>query len=68
MDVSGIAAAATQLSQNRTANDVQIAVLKKAMDIQAQGALQLVQAATAQSAQSVSNNPPHLGNAIDTFA
>ena len=64
MDVSGIAAAATDLSQSRTANAVQVAVLKKTMDIQGQGAIQLIQAAT----QAIAQNPPNLGSRIDTFA
>ena len=64
MDVSGIAAVATDLSQSRTAAAVQIAVLKKAMDIQGQGAMQLIQAAS----QVITNNPANLGNRIDTFA
>ena len=64
MDVTSIAAMATQLSQTKTANDVQTAVFKKALDINAQGALQLIDAAS----QAGRANPPHLGNKIDTFA
>jgi hypothetical protein len=64
MDVLGIAAAASDMAQSRLANAVQIAVLKKAMDIEAQAALQLVEAA----AQVIPANPPNLGNQIDTFA
>lgn len=64
MDTASIAALATDLSQARTEQAVQLAVLKKAMDVGAQGAMQLVQAA----AQVVPTNPPHLGNRIDTFA
>lgn len=66
MDVTAIASLATSMSQTRTTNDVQMAVLKKAMDIEAQGALQLVQAASQSVA--ASGNPPHLGNSVDTFA
>jgi hypothetical protein len=65
MDTLAIASLATDMSQARTANAVQLAVLKKAMDIESQGALQLVQAA-AQATQHA--NPPHLGNSVDTFA
>lgn len=65
MDTAAIAALATEMSQTRTAAAVQTTVLKKAMDVQAQGALQLL-AAAAQVSQVV--NPPHLGNSIDTFA
>ena len=64
MDVTSIAALATQLSQTKTANDVQTAVFKKALDINAQGALQLIDAAS----QAGRANPPHLGNQVDTFA
>lgn len=65
MDTLAIASLATEMSQARTANAVQLAVLKKSMDIEAQGAMQLVQAA-AQVAQYA--NPAHLGNSVDTFA
>jgi hypothetical protein len=64
MDVSAVALAATQMSQAGTANAVQLAVLKKALDIQAQAALQLIDAAS----QVTRSNPPNLGNQIDTFA
>jgi hypothetical protein len=59
MDVSAIASIATQMSQVQTADAVHVAVLKKAMDIQEQSALQLLQA--------VPNNPAHLGNNVDQF-
>ena len=66
MDVSTIAAAATELSQARTADAVSVAVLKKALDIQSQGAAQLVQAATQSMATVASAS--HLGNSINVFA
>lgn len=61
MDDYGIAATATALSQAKTAEAIQTTVLKKAMDIEAEGAMALVQAA-----QTV--NPPNLGNNVDVFA
>ncbi len=64
MDVPSIAAVATDLAQAKTEGAVQLVVLKKAMDIQAQGAMQLIQAA----AQVIPTNPPNLGNTIDTVA
>ncbi|MEF8717277.1 MAG: YjfB family protein [Candidatus Accumulibacter necessarius] len=64
MDVSAIASMATEMSQARTAESLQVAVLKKALDIQEQGALQLIEAAS----QVIPSNPPHLGNDVDTFA
>ncbi|MBU0752789.1 MAG: YjfB family protein [Gammaproteobacteria bacterium] len=66
MDVTTLASIATAMSQEKTATAVQTAVLKKALDVQAQGALQLLQAAT-QSMQAT-NNPPHLGNNVNIFA
>jgi hypothetical protein len=41
-----------------------IAVLKKAIDLQSQGAAQLLETLPAAPAA----NPPHLGNRLDTFA
>lgn len=64
MDVTGIAATAAEMTQAKTAEAVQLAVLKKAMNVQAEGALQLVQSAS----QVISNNPPNLGNKVNTFA
>lgn len=64
MDVAEISSLATSMSQARTADAVQVAVMKKAMDINAQGGLQLIQAATT----AAPINPPHLGSKIDTFA
>ena len=65
MDTNAIASLASDLSQTRTAGAVQIAVLKKAMDIEANGALQLLQALPAPMPV---KNPPNLGNNVDTFA
>jgi len=67
MDVSSIAAVASDMSQARTAEAVQLTVLKKAMDIEAQGAMQLI-AAAASVVSAAAKNPPHLGQQIDTFA
>jgi hypothetical protein len=64
MDITGIAAAASSLAQTNTTNAVQMAVLKKALDIESQSAMQLIEAA----AQVVYNNPPNLGNNIDVLA
>lgn len=64
MDVSSIASVATELSQTRTADAVSIAVLRKALDIQEQGALQLIAALPLPP----TSNPPNLGNTINTFA
>lgn len=61
MDVSAIASAATALSQARLASQVEVALLRKALGLQGEGVLQLVQALPAV-------NPPHTGNGVDTFA
>jgi hypothetical protein len=50
MDVSAIASVATEMSQVQTAQAVQLAVLKKAMAIEEQSAMQfLLQATSAQA-------------------
>ena len=63
MDVTSIGSLSTALSQAEVADAVGIRVLKKAMDIQEQSALQLLQALP----QSPSN-PPNLGQNIDVKA
>lgn len=62
MDVNAIATLATEMSNERTQAAAQIAVLKMAMDLQGQGAIQLLEAAV-----QTYNNPPHLGNSVDVF-
>jgi hypothetical protein len=64
MDVSGISSTGSALTQGGLNEAVQVAVLKKAIDIEAQGALQLIQGA----AQVTATNPPNLGNGVDTFS
>lgn len=63
MDVSSIGSASTALSQAQTGDAVATLVMKKAIDIQAQSALQLLQALP-----QVASNPPNLGNSIDVKA
>jgi hypothetical protein len=67
MEVTSLAALATNMRQTELDNAVQVAVLRKALNIESQGALQLLQAAS-QSMAATSNNPPHLGNIIDGYA
>lgn len=64
MDISGITSLASNMSQAKTADAVQMTMLKKSIDINAQSELQLVQAAS----NSKISNPSHLGNRIDTYA
>lgn len=66
MDVgsaTGIARLATAMSQEQLAQDIGVAVLKKAIDVQAAGALALIAAIPAPS-----NLPAHIGQGIDTTA
>ncbi len=63
MDTTAIVSLATEMATTRTQQAAQLAVLKKAMELQGQGAIQLVMAATQNY-----NNPPNLGNSVDTFA
>lgn len=63
MDVSSIGSLSTALSQANTGDAVSTLVLKKALDIQAQSALQLLQALP-----QLPSNPPNLGNSIDVKA
>ena len=63
MDTSAIAALATEMATVRTVQAAQIAVLKKAMELQGQGAIELVT-----SAARSGNNPPQLGGGVDTYA
>lgn len=61
MDVTNIAALGSALSATRNGEAVQMAVLKKALDMQAQGAMALIAALPPV-------NPPHLGQNIDVRA
>lgn len=63
MDVSSVASLSTAMAQMKVGDAVGITMLKKAIDLEAQAALQLLQALPA-----VASNPPHLGNAIDVRA
>ena len=64
MDISSVSSITTAASQAQTGEAVSIAVLRKAIDLQAQGALQLIDALP----QPTTNNPPHLGQGVNTFA
>ena len=63
MDTLAIASLATNLSTNELADRAGVAVLKKALDIQAANAAALIAALP-----SVPNLPAHLGQNIDTTA
>jgi Putative motility protein len=63
MDVTTAASLGSQVALMKTGDAVGITVLRKAIDLQAQGALQLLDALPP-----VASNPPHLGNSIDVKA
>ncbi|SEQ40612.1 Putative motility protein [Ectothiorhodospira magna] len=65
MDVNAVANLATQMSQQQLNQDLGMAVLKKAMDTQAQSALALVEALPDAGSTAL---PPNLGNTINTTA
>jgi hypothetical protein len=66
MDVTGIAKLATSIADTGLKQDVGIAVLKRAEDIQAATATQLLDAV--QAAAPAPKLPAHLGQHIDTTA
>jgi hypothetical protein len=61
MDVGSVGGVSSALTQSSDA--VSVAVLKKAMDIEAKSVTQLIDALP-----QVSNNPPNLGNNVDVNA
>ena len=65
MDISSVNSIATAASQAQTGDAVSITVLKKAIDLQAQGALQLIESLPQLPA---TNSPSHLGQGVNTFA
>jgi len=72
MEVTDIANVATTLAQVGTSDAVNIAVLKRANDIEAQNAAALISAiptpTPVATTPSVSNLPPNLGRNVNTTA
>ena len=64
MDINSVGNVTAVLSPAGTGDAVAIAVLKKSLDIQAQSAMQLIQALP----QSAPSNPPSLGNGVNIYA
>ncbi|MCL2345051.1 MAG: YjfB family protein [Desulfobulbus sp.] len=60
MDIGSIGNLSPALSQARTGDAVALLVMKKAIDAQAQSALQLLEALPP-----ATSNPAHLGNRVD---
>ena len=66
MDVNGIANLAAEMANFSSNQAAGIAVLKKAIDLNAAGALALIEAIP--DNKTTSNLPPHLGQHINTTA
>jgi hypothetical protein len=66
MDAMGIAKLATNLADTGLRQEVGMTMLKKAQDIQASSAAQLLEAV--QASAPAPNLPPHLGNHVNTTA
>ncbi|OIQ83498.1 hypothetical protein GALL_346920 [mine drainage metagenome] len=64
MDASSISNAAGTLAALQRVNDVQMTVLKKALDVQAQGAVTLIDALP----QPAASLPANLGRHVNTVA
>ena len=64
MDINSIGNVSASLNQASSGDAVAITVLKKTLDIQAQMAMQLIQALP----QPTTSSPPNLGNSVNTFA
>lgn len=65
MDTSAVSSAASALSASQTGDAVSTLVLKKALNLQAQNAAQLIEALPQPQRY---NNPPNLGGGVDIFA
>lgn len=66
MDVSQISSAASVLQNQQTASQAGLSVLKKALDIQSQGALQLINSLP--QPQQTTDSTATLGSKIDVKA
>jgi hypothetical protein len=66
MDITGMAKLATSIAETGTKQEVGIAVLKKAQQIESSTATQLIDAI--KSVPTVQNLPAHLGSKINTTA
>jgi hypothetical protein len=63
MDVTSVTTAVTAMQQSVQATHLQMALLRKNVEMQTEGLLKMLE-----TAQRASGNPPHLGNRIDTTA
>jgi hypothetical protein len=63
VDVSALTSLATQMSQQRTSQAVDLAILKKAMNLQASAAMTLIASVTPSTSL-----PSHLGQNVNIVA
>jgi hypothetical protein len=68
MDVANIAKLSTSIAETGTKRDVDIAILKRAQQIESATATQLIDSIRPAPSVGASNLPPHLGNNINTVA
>jgi len=64
MEIASAGNIPAALMQSQAGDAVAVTVLRKALDIQAQNARQLLEALP----QPAASNPPNLGNRVDVFA
>lgn len=64
MNINSVGNNSSAVSQAETGDAVAISVLKKTLEVQAQSAMQLIQALPLPT----TNSPAHLGNNVNTFA
>ncbi len=63
MDAVTVSTSAVALQHGVHASHLQMALLRRRMETEAQGLLALLE-----TARQVGANPPHLGNRVDTYA
>jgi hypothetical protein len=70
MEISNYGASNAVLEQKQSAilQQVQVSMFKKALDMNTEGVLALVNAATQVTSPNTASNPPNLGQNIDTTA
>ncbi len=68
MDVANIAKLSTSIAETGTKRDVDIAILKRAQQIESATATQLIDSIRPVPTVSAPNLPAHLGNKINTVA
>jgi hypothetical protein len=65
MDITSASSVSAALAGAQTGSAVGTAVLKKALDLQAQNAMQMLESVPKPAQY---NNPPNVGQSVDTFA